>query len=346
MKRTYRIAFGIMLFVCGNASWAQDIHFSQFSETPVYINPAMSGMFNGDQRIILNYKNQWASIGAPYRTFALSFDAGLLKKHDNAHLGVGIFVFNDRAGDNEMGITQALASVSGIIKVGSGQRLSAGIQGGYAQRSLSTDNMQWGEQYNGLSYDSSLPNGEPGTFNSFGYADMAGGLAYSYVRDETNLSSNDNFKFKIGGSFSHFTRPALEFYNGADKLGFKYIGHMNLSFGIQHTNTAVQPAVFYAQQAGSREIVGGCMFRYTLREGSKYTGLIDETALSIGAYYRFNDAVMPGILLEYSNFAFGLSYDINASKLKAASNARGGIEFSLRYINPNPFKQTQSKSRI
>ena len=58
----------------------QDIHFSQFNNTPLIINPALTGVFNGNHRVFLNYKDQWRSIGAPYKTYAISYDVVLFKE--------------------------------------------------------------------------------------------------------------------------------------------------------------------------------------------------------------------------------------------------------------------------
>ena len=64
---------GIILF---NHVRAQDIHFSQFDETPLLLNPANTGIHH-DLRVITNYRDQWQSIGAPYKTFAFAADAKL-----------------------------------------------------------------------------------------------------------------------------------------------------------------------------------------------------------------------------------------------------------------------------
>ena len=89
------------------------------------------------------------------------------------------------------------------------------------------------------------------------------------------------------------------------------------------------------------EIISGGMFRHTIKEESKYTGLMKEIAVLIGAYYRVGDAVIPSFMFEISNFALGISYDINVSSLKEASNGAGAMEISFRYLTPNPFRSTQ-----
>ena len=51
----------------------------------------------------------------------------------------------------------------------------------------------------------------------------------------------------------------------------------------------------------------------------------------LGGHYRLDDAIIATVGLDYKNFRFGASYDINTSTLKEASSGRGGIELSLVY---------------
>ncbi|MGH2644329.1 MAG: type IX secretion system membrane protein PorP/SprF, partial [Chitinophagaceae bacterium] len=64
-----------ILCITGFLSHAQDIHLSQFYETPLLRNPALAGIFTGDYRVELVYRNQWASVTIPYQTGALSGEA-------------------------------------------------------------------------------------------------------------------------------------------------------------------------------------------------------------------------------------------------------------------------------
>ena len=75
------------------------------------------------------------------------------------------------------------------------------------------------------------------------------------------------------------------------------------------------------------QVQAGSLFRHTLVD---YT---DEEAvsLSVGGFYRSNDAVVPVVRLDYMKFGLGMSYDINISHLKAASQFRGGLEVTLSY---------------
>ena len=79
------------------------------------------------------------------------------------------------------------------------------------------------------------------------------------------------------------------------------------------------------------------MLRFMPKEGSKYTGIYKESAISFGTHYRVGDAIIPSVLFEIGSYAIGIGYDVNISQLRAATSSRGGMEFSIRYINPNPF---------
>lgn len=322
-------------------SFSQDIHFSQFYQAPLVINPALTGAFNGDFRAIINYKDQWRVVNA-YNTYALSLDGGLLKKKwDNAYLGLGMFLFKDVAGDSRMGTTQGNLSLSSIISIGEKQKLSAGLQGGFAQRSINPTVQKWGAQYcpscqDGYNQNANSGESIPAT-SDFSFGDFSGGLLWTYSNVGTTLSSNDQMSFNTGIAFHHINQPKQDFLN-VEKLYSRYVAHAGANIGLKNFNSTLLPSVLIVQQGTTREINFGMLIRYTIKEESKYTGVFKETALQLGAYYRAGDALVPTMMFEYANFAMGISYDVNLSALKTATSGKGGVELSLRFINPNPFK--------
>ena len=341
------LLIGITFACMYNQGVAQDIHFSQHNMAPLSVNPALTGAFNGDQRVILNYRDQWKSIGTPFRTFALSADVGLMKKKwKNSSLGAGLFVFNDKAGDLDMGITQASLSLSAFIKLDEQQNFSAGLQAGYVQRSIGSVGQMWDNQFDGTGYNPSLSSGETGTFSSFGFADVSAGLAWSYSSSASDIATNDEFRANAGIAFFHANQPKQGFLTTAiDKLHLKYAAHASLYISTG-TSLSLVPSAIYYRQGSLQEINAGMLVRYTITEESHFTGFIKESAVSIGGRYRVGDAIIPQIMFEYANYAIGISYDLNISALKTATNTRGGIEISLRYVNPNPFRKHASGSNM
>ena len=84
-------------------------------------------------------------------------------------------------------------------------------------------------------------------------------------------------------------------------------------------------------QGGNQMTVFGGFYAISL--ANEYYDDQNKTSLHLGGVYRWNDAFIPVIKLDYSQFSFGLSYDMNMSKLKTASQGRGGFEFTISYRN-------------
>ena len=65
----------------------------------------------------------------------------------------------------------------------------------------------------------------------------------------------------------------------------------------------------------------------------------------LGSWVRFsnvNDAIIPYVGLDYGSFNLGMTYDVNVSAFKTASQGRGGIEISLIYIK-KPSQEDRSR---
>jgi hypothetical protein len=154
------------------------------------------------------------------------------------------------------------------------------------------------------------------------------------------MASNDQIKGNLGIALFHINQPKKTFYDLLEKKMFmKYAVHTNIQFGIPGTNMQIVPSAIMFVQGPAREILAGSMFRFRLQESSKYTNFVSETALSIGAHYRFGDAVVASAQFEIKNWLLGVSYDINTSKLSSASKSMGGLEVAVRYMTPL-FKKT------
>lgn len=343
-KKIASFIFAALAFSAINSK-AQDIHFSQFDETPLQLNPANVGVHH-DVRVIANYKNQWKAVGSPYKTFAASADLKLLKSKKH-QLGIGIDFFNDKAGDADMGTSQANLSFSGIINLNDKSLISAGLMGGFTQRSMNTAKLEWGNQYNGMAYDGSLATGEPTTIANYSYADFGAGIQYSYGTNEMYISANNAKKVNIGVSVFHPHQPVYSYYgNTSDRLHMKTVLHGDAALGIPNTNLVLKPSYIVFLQGATKEITPGMTFQYILQEGSKYTKNKKPAAFSLGGYYRLKDAAIAIVKFEYANYAIGFSYDVNLSKLKTVTSTRGGFEISLRFISPGAFGKASSKSKF
>lgn len=306
---------------------SQDVHFGQFFNAPLVINPANAGDVEGDQRFAIIHREQWRSMGSPFRTDAFSYDLPLLKgKLENGrYLGVGLNAFSDRAGATRFGDTQANLSLSYAMRSSEGSLLAFGLQVGYGQRSASFEGLRWDSQYNGAGYDPSLPTNEAVANSSTRFMDLGAGML---AKGELQ----NGIRWKGGASVFHLNEPEVSLFGSAeDQLIRRYVVHGELR--IDGERWVWLPKFFVAQQGSSREInVGGLMHR-RIGVDSRYTTDKNSSAFYIGAFYRVGDAIVPTLQFEWERrLVAALSYDINISKLRAQTMYRGGMEVSLQYI--------------
>lgn len=329
-----KICIIVWLLIFVFSSKAQDIHFSQLNQTPLLLNPASTGVYDGFYRGILNYKNQWVVMGKPYRTFMGSFDMPFENKRKNkgAYLGLGAFLFSDEAGDSHFGTTQVNVSVSGIVPIGEFNKISAGIEAGVAYRSVDISAIQWPNQYNGQSYDPNLPSNEPNKSGSFVYFDLAAGIQYQLLKYLSTFNGKEIVSFTAGAALFHTTKPLQRFYSGTNEhLYPRIVVHSSLRYDFRGTRVGIVPSVLYMSQGPGSEIDAGILVRFQTNRGTNFTGFITESAFSAGLHYRHKDAIIPQVFFEISDFGIGLSYDINISSFSGATKLKGGLEVSIKY---------------
>lgn len=331
-----------------NVAYAQDIHFSQITESLTLLNPSQAGLGH-DVRANVNFKDQWRSvISAPHQTINASADFALLQKLSGSHLGIGVSVFNDKSGDAKMATTLGQLHVAGAIGLNSSNVLSAGVTAGYGQRNVNYGALTWGNQYDGAQYNSGLSSGESVNYAAFNYLDIGAGMSWMFRVGNSTMTSKDAKIINIGFAVHHLNKPVYSFYNdNAAKLPMKYVAHGNAYFGIKNTNMVLEPSYYFALQGGHMEITPGMLCKIVLGQSSMYTDRKKASAISLGGYFRFKDAIVPMVRYEYMNFSVATSYDINVSGLSSATRARGGFEVSIRFMTPGPFSgKSSGKSLI
>lgn len=327
---------------------AQDIHLTQANMTPLLVNPANAGA-EYTMRGILNYRTQWGSVSEPYVTMMASYDMNFKPSSAVQKFGYfagGVYVYNDEAGASEMKTTQINLSVAYHVNLNAKHTLGAGVQAGYFQRSANIDKLTWGNQFDGYQYNESYSTGESPDFNgiSFGSTDYTTGIVWTFRNTEKYFSGRDVY-LSSGISFHHLSKPDIETQGlTPDELHYRYIWHANGIVGLNE-KFSVLPYLYFSKQGPIDEIMFGSDVLYRLNDANKYAGE-KGMAIGLGAYYRWNDAVIPSLLFQYANYTLGFTYDVNTSSLNNATNKNGGFEISLRYVYPNPFAGTKSQSRF
>src|SRR5438477_6910533 len=129
---------------------AQDPHFSQFFSSPLTLNPALTGKFDGTLRVAGNYRNQWPAFNNVYTTSTLSIDFSVLNKTlpENDTWGIGILALTDKAAggiltNNYVGIS---TSYHKALNEDGYSQIGAGFQGTYGEKRLDITKLLFEDQ--------------------------------------------------------------------------------------------------------------------------------------------------------------------------------------------------------
>lgn len=314
------------------SAYAQDIHFSQFNETPQLINPGATGATNGFIRGIVNYKNQWSAMGNAFNTVAASVDMSAFESRQNkAHVGVGLNFFSDKAGESKFGLTQMNVCLAGIVPVADNSSFSLGLSLGLAQHKANLNVLTWGNQYDGTGFNTSVSSNETTPVNSFMYADISAGIQYEYSKGRATVDRSEQKHFTVGLAYFHLNRPEQVYFSVRDRLYGKLVVNAKGHFDREGTNVAFIPSAVYYKQGSSGECMIGAALRYRLKKASRVTGFVNESAIAFGLHYRVKDAIVPQFYFELGSLAIGVSYDITASGYKQTTKYKSGPEISLKY---------------
>lgn len=340
-----RLSFLLVFSLACSFLQAQDPHFSQFYQAPLHLNPAMTGIFNGEFRVMGNYRNQWSSIlGADaFQTYNVAADMRI-RAFQYDYFAFGVNLQQDQAGAGQFRQSTGNLSLSYLKQVAGGkyrrdnQYLVGGMQVGFGQFAQNGGNYWFSNQYNASteSVDTNIPSNENLAQSTNVFLNINAGLMYYAVFDE-------DASVYIGGAIAHANQPKISFLDDAsERLYQRYTVHAGGQIPFS-PSFSILPAAYLGIQGPSTQAVMGSNFRYTNRDWY-------EVAIRAGLWTRIArngesgmlmDALIYSFILEMERWQVGLSYDVNHSSLHTASQGRGGVEISVIYVHP-----TQSRYRV
>ncbi len=345
-----KLSYIVGLLCLGYISKAQDLHFSQFNETPALVNPALTGA-ESPLKISLINKDQWKSVTTAFKTRGANIEAriplgGRSKSRSTVAkqkvfngINAGLSFFSDKTGDGTLSTNQINLSVSTYIRIAEGHFVAAGIQNSYMQRKVNAGNFIFPDQYNGAIYDPGFKSAETFATQSYWYSNAGAGVLYSYDHDQKNFDVKELFRTHIGFSVYHLLQPKDQFIFPDQKSYYKYVIHGDLAKSLGKTRLIIAPSFLVQMQGPSSEIIFGSLIKHSIKGDSKYTGKNRRSSIGYGAYYRTGDAVIVSCMLELAErFAIVMGYDVNISSLKTASSRRGGLEIGLKFTQPRPVR--------
>jgi len=305
----------------------------------------MTGVFSGQFRFHLNYRDQWSSVlgSNPFRTENIGADFHL-KAFGDDFVGIGLNAFLDGAGNGQFRQTKVHLSgsyakqVAGNAYSEQSQYLIVGGQVGFGQNTLNWNRLWFSDQYDGLSgypaYDT--PSEEE-------WYNQATGLTNLYLDVNIGLlwymTLTKNSSVYLGGAMNHLNAPNVSLENGEEPLDLRWALHAGGEIALT-SQLSFLPGFVIQSQGDRSSIALGTNFRYSnsdWKEMAFRIGLWPHMSKKKEIKY-FLDEWTTSLILEWSQWDIGMSYGINTSPLKSATLSRGAFELSLTYVRQGKTK--------
>ncbi len=325
MNKIFKIFFLCFIlqtkFVIG-----QDMQFTQFFASPLYLNPAFTGI-NVCSRVSLVYRNQWPEMKNVYQSYLLSVDHFVARKR----LGIGLQCGVDDAGTGALRTTIINPSFAYEAKINRTLAVRFGVQPGLTIKSIRFDKLIFGDQLSrgGNNGAASTTIVETPT-QTKAFLDIgAGALIYTS-------------KYWAGASFFHLNRPD-ETIAGTKNvyLPIKYGAHGGAKFLLNEDEREmdfkkyISVVMNYKGQGEFDQVdVGVYYSQYVFTAGIWYRGIPGLKAYKPG--YKNNDAIAVVIGFQKESLKIGYSYDLTISQLHRMT--QGAHEITLSYELCTPKK--------
>ena len=319
-----KIRVSILFFFVSLYSLAQDIHFSQFNDLPLALNPSLAGNMDGTMRTGTLYRNQWNSVSVPFESIALYADFKSSPKFlQNQNIGWGIQILNDQSGNG--GLNENVFNFNGsyhhFLTEKENQLFTAGISIGGFQKSIDISKLNFENQFQFETANfGSISSNEILENNFLIKLDMGIGASWTYY-------SEYGYQALAGFSISHLNKPNSSFYGNQDPIARKYTIHGSSIYPINDKVDLDPSFMISTQNKNVNTVIGADLIYYLGRR------TIEKIDLKIGLYARLGDAINFTIGMNHDNWSIDLGYDLNASGLRQASQSRGAFEISIAFVN-------------
>ena len=205
----------VVLLIClvkFGETYSQDAVFSQFFNSTLYLNPALAGI-EDDMLFSFNHRTQWNALQFPYQTSQVS---AIIPYHTSKHAkpfghvgGLGLSAYTDVAGQNNSFRTTGVNGNFAYnlpIEAHHVNVVSFGLQIGFVQKRVNTEQLTWGSQYNPyIGFDATLPGEDVSELRNKTFMDIGSGVFWWYnpLPEENRFIMSAN----SGLSVSHMNHP-------------------------------------------------------------------------------------------------------------------------------------------
>jgi type IX secretion system PorP/SprF family membrane protein len=316
MKKSLALIGFVILCRCTLS--AQDHLYSQFYNSPTYLNPALAGQFDGSFRMSCIYRSLWTNIPGPLNYYTLSADFNVPRYNS----GAGLIVTKSAEGLAYLNKINIAGLYSYRVELENGM-LYFGLQAGITNRSVDYGKLVFLDQLNA---DGIIPGSTSAAdyplFNNKFFFDSGAGV---------NLVLGD---FMVGASGQHLNRPNETLTGITSILPARWDAYASWKISINSyfdDSPVIIPSVVYETQAGVSSFSAGCQYK--------------KKNISIGIWYRGdgvqNDAVVISVIFDLfskksdDKYRVGISHDVTTSQIQYSKTA-GTTEGSLSYETSFP----------
>ncbi len=319
----------LLFFVALTQIQGQDLHFTQFYSNPMFLNSANAGNFNGDYRVGLNAKSQWASVADAYRTVALHGDFSIVPDGASSKnwIGIGATLFVDSEGGGVLQTIEAKGHIAFHKHISNNFYLSLGGGFGYTNKSLDFAKITFGSQWNGTEFNGAIPSMENFETNQIGYLDVSSGVSFSYFLDKT-------LRVNWGFAVHHINEPTESFFfidntRESNRREVRPVAHVDAEIFLDYIS--IMPAAYYTRTKGAQELILGSNVSYDL----------DNAAVIGGLWYRQTGtaALLAGVQINSNRVL--VSYDFDIGAVRDLSDFRNGFEVS--FIRVGGIRKSKSR---
>ncbi|HEX6427643.1 MAG TPA: PorP/SprF family type IX secretion system membrane protein [Niastella sp.] len=322
MRNLAIMAIGLVSVLCGLTTQAQtDPHYSQYYIYPLWLNPGLTGVMDGDYRVTAIYRRQWDNVSGPYVTPGVSADIST-----NKNVSLGLNIMNQQAGSGGYNYLTAYASMAYTgVRFGAdgNHRISMGMSLGLISRRFDQSKFQTDEMWDPQT-GATLGNDEVLNKTAGSNFDAGAGIMYY------DATPGKKMNLFAGFSAFHLTQPEDPFIADGEpqKMPVRYTAHGGAQFNVSEA-VSVTPNLLYMRQGQATEKMIGAYTQFRVNEDADFL---------LGANYRFKDALVPYAGVYYKNFVLGVSYDVGTSDLSKVTGKANSFELSLSVIGSRAFK--------
>ncbi|POY36776.1 hypothetical protein C3K47_10495 [Solitalea longa] len=304
MKLGYKILVTVLLII---PQWlqAQDHNYSQFFNSPIYLNPSLTGQFEGDLRFGLTCRNQWSALAGSLSSFTFSAD------YKVPDFGGGIGLMATRSVEGYGLLTKNNLAATFSYSVGSDDLVfSFGLQTGVANRAINWSKLVFADQLDAIT--GILPGiasgATPPVNENKLYFDIGAGSNLVYKN------------FMIGANLQHLNKPDESLTGvSSSNLPIRSIVHASFILPLNSyfdDSPEIIPSVVFYKQTKFQSISAGFQYKHkNVNVGLWYRGkgFDNSDAMVISAIFD----LFPG----RNKVRLGLSHDATLSKVKYANTA-------------------------